>query len=58
MLIDVTLILKENIPVYPGDPKFEIEKIYSIESSGFNLHRLTMGTHTGTHMEMIYHSLI
>ena len=55
MLIDITTILNQNIKVYPGDPEFKINRIFTVEKDGFNLCSLSLGTHTGTHIDAPLH---
>ena len=50
MLIDITTILNQNTKVYPGDPEFKLNRIFTVEKDGFNLCSLSLGTHTGTHI--------
>jgi len=51
MIIDLTLRLNEETPVYPGDPKLKITIASTFEAEGYNGHSLTMGTHAGTHID-------
>ncbi len=55
MLIDITVPLKENTKVYPGDPEFKLKQIFTVEKDGFNLCSLSLGTHTGTHIDAPLH---
>lgn len=55
MFIDITKILKPSMVVYEGDPKFENDEIFSIERDGFNLNKISMGTHTGSHIDAPLH---
>ena len=56
MLIDITRKLSENIYVYPGDPKFSQNKIYSLyDGDPCTVTKLSMGTHTGTHIDAPAH---
>ena len=55
MLIDITTILNQNTKVYPGDPEFKINRIFTVEKDGFNLCSLSLGTHTGTHIDAPLH---
>ena len=55
MLIDITTILNQNTKVYPGDPEFKINRIFTVEKDGFNLCSLSFGTHTGTHIDAPLH---
>ncbi len=56
-IIDITLSINENIPVYPGDAKFKATPICTIEKSGCNMQQLNLGTHTGTHIDAPLHFL-
>ncbi len=55
MLIDITLTLNQKTKIYPGDPAFNIKKVYFAEKDGFNLSALSLGTHTGTHIDAPMH---
>jgi arylformamidase len=54
---DVTVPLGPGLPVYPGDPPFEIEPMPQPESAPFKLSRMSMATHTGTHVDAPAHFL-
>lgn len=43
------------MPIYPGDPFPSFEKYATLEKDGVNLTRLTMGSHTGTHLDAPRH---
>ena len=54
--VDVSVALAAGTPVYPGNPAFEItpfKRIANGDSS--NNSRLTMGTHSGTHVDAPRH---
>jgi kynurenine formamidase len=36
-------------PLYPGDPRFTIERVFTVHHDGFLLEIVHEGTHTGTH---------
>jgi len=36
-------------PIFPGDPAFTIETVFTVPEDGFYLELVTEGTHTGTH---------
>src|SRR5262245_43989385 len=56
--IDVTVPLSAEIACYPGDPCFQREASQSIQSGApCNVSRLTLGSHTGTHIDAPYHFL-
>jgi len=43
------------MPIYPGDPSPSFEKYSTIQKDGVNLTKLTMGSHTGTHLDAPRH---
>jgi arylformamidase len=49
-IYDVTVTLREGMPVYPGDPAFRRE-------GGRNLNHLHIGTHGGTHVDAPAHMI-
>jgi len=52
---DVTVPLAPGLPVYPGDPPFEIEPVQRLGAAPFNLSRISLATHTGTHVDAPSH---
>ena len=57
-IIDVTVPLSAEVPVYPGDPVFSLEPSHQIsQGQPYNLARLSLGTQTGTHVDAPYHFL-
>ncbi len=55
-LLDVSVPLADGIPVYPGNPAFELHPIKRLAEGGSsNNSRLVMGTHTGTHVDAPRH---
>ncbi|MCL2579372.1 MAG: cyclase family protein [Oscillospiraceae bacterium] len=55
--IDLSWPLAKDTPIYPGDPAPNIEAAATIERDGYNLSRLVLGSHTGTHVDAPYHFL-
>jgi arylformamidase len=56
IIYDLTLSLDENTVVFPGDPIFKRTCIQSIDNeSNFNLSKIEMGNHTGTHIDFPVH---
>ena len=51
-LIDISLELGPDTPVFPGDPPVEVETICE---APFRLSRLVMTTHSGTHLDAPAH---
>lgn len=56
-IIDLSVPLNEQTPVYPGDPKTVIKQAGVFEKDGFNDHLVSVGTHVGTHMDAPFHML-
>jgi len=52
--IDLTHKLENNIPVYPGDPKFSLKDI-SDSKDDYSLFEIKGNLHTGTHIDAPYH---
>jgi len=53
--IDLSHKIHSGMPTYPTDPKVEIKKEKNIKNNRSNLHTISVGTHTGTHMDAPYH---
>ena len=54
---DLSLCLESGHARYPGDPDTILEPFHTIEREGWNLTRLSLGSHTGTHMDSPAHLL-
>ncbi|NPV77914.1 MAG: cyclase family protein [Anaerolineae bacterium] len=55
-IYDITLTVTPDIPVWPGDPTVLLERFSKIEGGAdANISRITMGVHTGTHLDAPYH---
>lgn len=55
-IFDVTRLIHPSVPVYEGDPEVSIEPWLSIvRGAPVNVSRLTMGSHTGTHVDAPAH---
>lgn len=50
-VIDLTHTIEETMPVYPGTEKPRLETANTYEKDYFKETRMTMYTHTGTHMD-------
>jgi len=54
--IDVSLLIHEDMLFWPNDPKFEREWVSEISKGRHvNLSKLTLGSHTGTHVDAPFH---
>ena len=56
-IIDLTHPITADMPVYPGTMSPVIEVANTVAEHGFLEHRLTMVTHTGTHVDAPAHML-
>lgn len=57
-IIDVSQYLEEGMPTYPGDPSFSMVRVSKIEAGDrANVSLLTMGAHSGTHVDAPLHFL-
>src|SRR2546422_671310 len=43
------------MPIYPGDPSPSFEHYSTLQKHGVNLTKITMGSHTGTHLDAPRH---
>ncbi|KAI0333321.1 putative cyclase [Cubamyces sp. BRFM 1775] len=53
--VDLSHSLDQNVQVYPGDPTFSCCPALTIQNDGLNVHQISMGSHTGTHVDAPYH---
>lgn len=49
MLIDLSVTLNQQTPIYPGDPAIKIEPAGVIEHDGWNDHVISVNTHPCWH---------
>lgn len=56
-LIDLSVIVNEQTHIYPGDPAPSIKQVGVFGKDGFVDHMISMGTHTGTHIDVPMHML-
>ncbi|MHA1253112.1 MAG: cyclase family protein [Candidatus Helarchaeota archaeon] len=57
MIYDISMILRKNTLVYPGDPAFQIWKIQTLEKNSWNLSKICMSLHTGSHLDAPLHTI-
>jgi len=55
MIIDLSLPLGEETPIYPGDPEVKIRPWAFIERDGYYMNSLKLGEHSGTHVDAPAH---
>jgi kynurenine formamidase len=56
-IIDITIPISPFTKVFPGDPKPAIDRICTLEKEGCAVSKLTLGSHTGTHVDAPSHVL-
>jgi len=55
---DITLTINPSMPVWPGDPSVQLERVSKIEEgANANVSHVALGAHTGTHVDAPYHFL-
>ncbi|HZW04694.1 MAG TPA: cyclase family protein [Anaerolineaceae bacterium] len=55
---DVTLSIRPQMPIWPGDPALTLQRVQRMEDGAdANVSRLEMSVHTGTHVDAPYHFL-
>jgi arylformamidase len=52
---DLSHLISQDMPVYPGDPQPEFEPFATIEKEKVNVTRIVIGSHTGTHVDAPKH---
>lgn len=56
--IDISVGVSPDLPVWPGDPPLELERIASLaDGDEANVSRLAVGVHVGTHVDAPLHFL-
>jgi kynurenine formamidase len=55
MIIDLSRIIENDMPVYPGDSPVTVRQNRFLEEHGFNNSILTFGPHAGTHLDGLQH---
>lgn len=48
-VVDLTQPLTPELPLWPGDPAFEVEAWASYDTDGYFINRIAIGEHSGTH---------
>lgn len=55
-MYDVSVLISEELPVWPGDPGISMKRTGSLcHGDDANVTQLTMGVHTGTHIDAPFH---
>jgi len=53
--LDLSVPLRSGMPVYPGDPSVRIAPALTMSDAGANVLSLSIGSHSGTHVDAPYH---
>lgn len=57
-IYDISVDVAEGMHVFPGDPKFHCHSVKSLGTGdSYELHRITLGNHAGTHVDAPSHLL-
>ena len=56
-IIDLTHTIHDDMQIYPGDPLPSIRRGLTHEKDYCHVDLLTLGSHTGTHIDAPYHFL-
>lgn len=54
-IYDISVDMQMGMPTYPGDAKFKSRKLKSVDQDGYEIHRINLGNHTGTHVDAPAH---
>jgi arylformamidase len=56
-IIDLSLEISNDLPVFPGDPAVDIEQLQTFTKDGWNMKRFHINGHDGTHVNVPIHGL-
>ena len=54
-IVDLSLVLNKDTPIYPGDPKPSMSVATTLDNDGYNLFHLHLGSQSGSHIDAPYH---
>lgn len=57
MIVDLSVPINEQTPIYPGDPSTKVSQAGVFAKDGYNDHYISIGTHVGTHIDAPMHML-
>lgn len=57
-IVDLTMLIHNEVLIYPGDPKPNIRSATTIHEDGYNTAYVGLGSHTGTHVDAPYHFIL
>lgn len=56
--VDLSLLLRSGMQVYPGDPEVEIDGALTVPRDGVAVAKLGLNSHTGTHLDAPAHTIV
>ena len=56
-IYDLTRTISQDMQVYPGDPQPKFDPHATIKDNNVNVTRITLGSHSGTHVDAPWHFL-
>lgn len=54
-IIDISMEIREDMIIYPENPEPRIEQYVNVSEDGSNESKITLGSHTGTHIDTPFH---
>jgi arylformamidase len=57
-IVDISLPIKNNMIIYPNNPEVLIEKFSDLPNNSSRVSKITLGSHTGTHIDAPSHTLL
>lgn len=54
-VVDLSHTIEQHMPVYPGDTPVNVELLRTVKQHGFAHSHLSIGSHTGTHLDISAH---
>ncbi len=57
-IIDISIPIKTGMTVYPNNPEVTIEATSRMPEGSSDVSKITMGTHTGTHLDAPRHAIL
>jgi arylformamidase len=52
---DISHKISQDMPIFPGNPSPKFESVLKLKEDGVNVSRISLGTHTGTHVDSQNH---
>ncbi len=53
--VDLTHVVDNATPAFPGDPNPHVIPVYTVEKDGFRVEKISLGSHTATHVDAPAH---